>query len=952
MATVHPYKGFLNTEFHIYTKGTEDTKYEVRSCKEESDPIVIGSVSPNIPHAIKFERPGKFRIDFSDGTSSEIKVEDGYKFGGSEHKRSFIFDETPWCFVIMRDRTYFYNRNTEESYVEAISPDKITVISEEFVIFENFGQEERTIYSLHEQKPILNISNIIYYNDGVIVWQEDDNLILFSLLKREIKLRVNFIQYTINKDDEKLIYAYDSHIYQVELWDNCNKYELCKWSGNFLAFINNSLSVICSDNKNTAHLQIVNHLENEIVKELDIEGCIASVNGHNHININTRINAIRDFDISETEFPDAMIAAVYNEITFYPCEWDIFYVVQTTSIYKSASDFKTNELITLRSIGTDLAQKLSRYSNKTIITNQRFLLYNDKESFVNSKYYSAAGYNEGGKIYVHKNKIVLSKENVVYTLSKNGFWDNRIERDYDFSNFEKFGIVFNNETKEYHSFLYNIKGNEITHYSVPKEYVTLGNSIVFAGGKVLFDKSKFKTFSNIPLGISPSYQLGIGIRGKKVFITSLNGLEEKSSEILKDQYDSSCYHQVLLSENGSQIMYRKEDKTEVKDILTGEVFTFDNPSYVQQCNGIRPSFKESSSLLPRIVNPITGQTLNTKEMTSYISTSPDGKYYAETLKDMYVEYYYPDTNETIDKEEFEEILKCLEYPSKQEKDSQEWKDVTHRRILFVEKHFQYINKEYPQLTNGKKDVDNWKKSLIDSDNECGVLPFVRRAIAVRGIALIRNMSDDSIVAKIDLGLPLSFINYVSFSYDSRFVSLAGYKDFSYGLFLVYDIERQQLLYRKETNRAVWTAVFSSKNAIAGYTSDPYTIIIEDAYGRNSNGEFNEHLIDSRNFLTFSPDGSLLALSNQGYISKYDINGDERSDWGHQSSTFVEVMAMNNLKEPITIFDDLSDSGIVNTIKPRTVASVSFSNDNSRLMMVGNDGVVIIRNLHFDNHAGE
>ena len=96
----------------------------------------------------------------------------------------------------------------------------------------------------------------------------------------------------------------------------------------------------------------------------------------------------------------------------------------------------------------------------------------------------------------------------------------------------------------------------------------------------------------------------------------------------------------------------------------------------------------------------------------------------------------------------------------------------------------------------------------------------------------------------------------------------------------------------------------------------------------------------------------MALSNQGYISKYDINGDERSDWGHQSSTFVEVMAMNNLKEPITIFDDLSDSGIVNTIKPRTVASVSFSNDNSRLMMVGNDGVVIIRNLHFDNHAGE
>ena len=34
-------------------------------------------------------------------------------------------------------------------------------------------------------------------------------------------------------------------------------------------------------------------------------------------------------------------------------------------------------------------------------------------------------------------------------------------------------------------------------------------------------------------------------------------------------------------------------------------------------------------------------------------------------------------------------------------------------------------------------------------------------------------------------------------------------------------------------------------------------------------------------------------------------------------------------------------------KKNSVASVSFSSDNRKLMMVSNDGVVVIRNLHFN-----
>ena len=91
MATVHPYKGYLNTEFHFYANGTEDISYDIISINEETEcTIKSGILSPNIPHSIKLNEAGSFRVDFNDGTSTKIIVEDGYKFGGSKHKKSFI----------------------------------------------------------------------------------------------------------------------------------------------------------------------------------------------------------------------------------------------------------------------------------------------------------------------------------------------------------------------------------------------------------------------------------------------------------------------------------------------------------------------------------------------------------------------------------------------------------------------------------------------------------------------------------------------------------------------------------------------------------------------------------------------------------------------------------------------------------------------------------------------
>lgn len=180
MATVHPYKGYLNTEFHFYANGTEDIPYSILSDDSECDiPVLSGVLIPNIPHSIKLHNPGNYKVVFNDGSSSHIIVEDGYRFGGGRFKKAFIFDNCQWAFVVMHDRTYFYNRETKQSYIEAISPDSISEISEEYIILSNNSQSEKTIYSVNDQKPILNISNLIFHNENSIIWKEEEEVIIF-----------------------------------------------------------------------------------------------------------------------------------------------------------------------------------------------------------------------------------------------------------------------------------------------------------------------------------------------------------------------------------------------------------------------------------------------------------------------------------------------------------------------------------------------------------------------------------------------------------------------------------------------------------------------------------------------------------------------------------------------------------------------------------------------------
>ncbi|MFI3239715.1 MAG: hypothetical protein R3Y22_03910, partial [Bacteroidales bacterium] len=91
----------------------------------------------------------------------------------------------------------------------------------------------------------------------------------------------------------------------------------------------------------------------------------------------------------------------------------------------------------------------------------------------------------------------------------------------------------------------------------------------------------------------------------------------------------------------------------------------------------------------------------------------------------------------------------------------------------------------------------------------------------------------------------------------------------------------------------------------------------------------------------SPSGRYIAFSNQGYVA---YNRGKNNNWGHQPSGNIYIHNTDNLSENIGHFNDLGDSVKGVLLRAGNVASAAFSTDEKRFLAVGNDGVVVVRNL--------
>ena len=165
------------------------------------------------------------------------------------------------------------------------------------------------------------------------------------------------------------------------------------------------------------------------------------------------------------------------------------------------------------------------------------------------------------------------------------------------------------------------------------------------------------------------------------------------------------------------------------------------------------------------------------------------------------------------------------------------------------------------------------------------------------------------------------------------------------MFVVYDMidDVEELRLDGNSNlSAVWTTRFSKDFAAACYDSNPDTYIASGLC-------YKEVVkIPGKSFLCFSPSGKYVALSEQGYI---DFTHHPHEDWGHQPSTNVYVYSVEDLPTFTFIgpFNDLGDDvdGTSITTRKFNVASAAFSSDDNKLLMVGEDGVVVVRFLYHE-----
>lgn len=943
---LHPYKGYLNTEFHIFAEGGT-LKYSIHpKGSETGESILNGLVSANTHHTFKLSQPGEFTVTFEDGTTSDILIEDGYKFGGSRLKNAFIFDNCPWAFVIMHDRTYFYNRETEQAYVEPVSPDNIIEVSKDFVIFENTGETEQSLFSLIEQKPILCVQNIISFNEETLVWVEHTDeksneyiVKIYSLATNVITTDIHTTAYCVDKKSCNLFYVDGKDVKSLPLSVNGDSFESksFEYEGDFATFIGGQIAVSLIKNKSIIY--IYNLFSGKQIGAIEYDGILAEINDIVFADIDVQRQAIYQFSLEDAGFRDCKIEGKFTKLYLYPCAWNVFYVSTTTDISKSKVRYACETHSSLKSVNNSkMAITLKDSSGHFYSKGDAICFYNNQESYVASKNYSGSGYSDSGVVFVGKHGVIKQDGDTYTTLSRNGYWDFPKEQTIDFSFYEKFGVIKERNT-------HNCKmmnGRKLgkwnccttTHYT---SYVITDKCRIYIGGYV-FESKEFPMFISAKLG----YGLDVDDDGVVLFQYANDSVSKK--RILEDIFDTSKYRDVLLSESGDEILYRTSDGASVMSVRTGEIHSYDNLSYVKHINGIRPLFSTPASLQPRIVNPVTGQVVDCKELTKLQFISPNGTLYADTSLEEYVEYFSFDADHTITAKEYKSLYSKYQYPWCEKQGSVNWEKVKQNRIDFILEHFDFLNQKYPNLFHNTKVSSRWNPSVLDIEDTFGTKYFLERIFEARGIALIRNTYDGSEYCRIPLGAPLTFLNYVAFSYDARFVSIAGYRGSSGGVFIVYDLVNKSVVTHQDTRRAVWTTGFSKAGALAAYTSNPFTIFSKS----KEEYEWNEdHIIDGRNYLTFSADGNYFALSNQGYISKYDRDGNVNFGWGHQPSSMVSIRSSENPSNEIRQFNDLSGDGIMDSSERSSVASVSFSMDNTSLLMVGKDGVVIIRNLHLD-----
>ena len=931
---IYPRHGFLNTE------------YKVRSEKEESFTILFngqkmfeGVLKAGETKVLpKFNVAGEY-IVISNRTSEiqKIIVEDAYRFGGSELNYAFLAKYSTSVFLVMLDRLYIYNYSNSDFWMEnGLCPDSIEDLNEDLYLFKSNRKSRSNdsitrndyygVFSLIRKKILFSFNELIAYTNQYILYidSQSENVCIYfytidlcvyvEMAKFIFDSHKDCLYYTVDKDNSiyKTANLNDWEVRQCCLYAHTDGTEMYVEECSTINS-DNPLTTCCYDAKHGDFIDFLGThyaiFDNKVVdlRTLEEKSIPYSpnriINGNNDAlkdNLQKLCDGNQQFLFAGRK-ENAFMTIRYKDITTYATENNLYWIEKICLLYNDA------------------------YKNKTEV--QHCILHSLYPIHWDVKELNNIHLSPSTRISIsEENNIHVNADNISFYIDENC---NVVEKIADKTSIDV------QEERPYPGVLYCKK--TVVAWDIEKDVIVVKN-----GGK---------------------YSIGIWDELLNRYI-----IDESVDDII----DKSSYGDAIFFADGNGVLIKDQRGKHFQWMDNSgnlQNLELDDTQFIRKgINGYLPLVSFDSFRRPVFVDPVTFSEISPSYLCDYVFTSSDKALYARNNHLEDIKYFCESTGNEIDFNEYCKLFSDYNYPeyinecrrsrrrpdlfdcntrnnSIRPQSSETVKENRRRLIKDSSISFENIKNLYNNqgLILRANNIDE----AIEELSECKQIDFVKIIAFPQQYVTILN-ADHKVHDIIRIGEPLWFLNYVSFSYDNRYVAISGrYPDGlnAGGLLFVYDLHYQRTAFDSSTEPraydAVWLSAFDRNGNIASYSSEPITRILS----LNENNYYVKESMDEKSFLAFSRTGKFIALSDQGY-TRYD----DKHNWGHKPSCNIYIRNEYTKKifGPFNDFGLSSQSGrssIVGTGERReTVSSVSFSADEKQYLAVSNDGVVIVRNI--------
>ena len=931
--SINPHHAYLNSVLQLSNNTAEYLKVR---CEQ------IGTTWTLRPNEVRngrlFKAAGTYELSCEDGSDKQIVViEDAIRLGGSHFRKAFAFDKNPWFLVSMNDRTYFYNPNTKEQYLENdIAPDKVLDLNEEYLLFTSERDSScGALYSITRREIVRQVHNIITYNELYLLCKVDSGIEIIGLSSK-------IVDFAIHAEESK--YAYYSSIHSIAyltLEDKCIIYNIVTqdeqavnpktYNSGTLLFLD--LPYIAQVGDDYVSLISLESLQSRFIRT---PFPIYKINGHL---LTGADETLLDFYKKHHEKNPSFSSIEEDKIISHNSKLYIERTYHNYRYYKSKEgnvserlergrhtleDTRGTMLVEFAS-GTPTFYSTDEYlvaatQNSMALVSERTIIVKSNVKYfqVHGVGYYALSKDGAIEVYSADNTLLCSAKS---DEKESNILCGLIKKDGEWFDFTRSIFIKHKEYKV----VYGAQ-NTIIFYDNDNA------CFVYQGGHCrLLDANVDDVLYVIKNG-----DIAYIKKGNQCYYSHYNIFKRlyDISPVVLTNFDSSHYSNALFTDTENVILCKEGNEYVLYDVKQGTKEAFDNTNFiVKGLNGYQPIVSFDRYRRPVLRDPVT-LNFATPEMLSaeYAFVSPSGRYRSISKKN----FRYKVNGQIVNYTEKFRIL--AKFRLAIDKDERE-KRIEERRE-FVKEHIGLFDSYLSAYTKKEDGIDN----ICMYMGEENFAQYLFNEI----ITIFDTVSQQEI--EIETEGVFLYKNYISFSYDDRYIAIAGrYPDGGNigGYFGLYNLDKQEMLrsittYENRGLYAVWIAAFTKGGKVAFYTSVPNTYVC------NSEDSVQMERIEGKNFLCYSADGKYMALSDQGY-TRYDEQCPTR-DWGHRKSTTVYIHDAETLKPIKTINcmfgDKITGSAFKSSPgREKNVSFVAFAQNNSSVLISSDDGVILAYNLH-------